>query len=191
MSSMNRKQHASLNVLLNEAVEGSRQTPTPLHFYRAKHIDSFYSSRGGKTRVSRDENGNVVENGVVRKRRIADLNIYSPREAFDWRVSVSVEDPAEMPSGTPVNVRSKDRACYRHQLCQVDLTAVNAKVSRWERGVMLTRQQDDRSFELEIEIVDVPALIAEGLKEERGEENRFDEILQSVLDTTRMLIRNV
>jgi hypothetical protein len=47
------------------------------------------------------------------------------------------------------------------------------------------------SYELEVEILDVPALIAEGEKEERGEPSRFDEILQSVLDTTRMLIRNV
>lgn len=44
---------------------------------------------------------------------------------------------------------------------------------------------------MEIEILDVPTLIFEGEKEERGEPNRFDEILQSVLDTARMLIRNV
>lgn len=37
----------------------------------------------------------------------------------------------------------------------------------------------------------MPALLAEGEKEERGEPNRFDEILQSCLDTVRMLIRNV
>ena len=47
------------------------------------------------------------------------------------------------------------------------------------------------SYELEIEILDAPALIAEGHKEERGEPNRFDEILQSCLDTVRMLVRNV
>lgn len=47
------------------------------------------------------------------------------------------------------------------------------------------------TYELEIEVLDVPSLIAEGEKEERGEDNRFDEMLQSVLDTARMLIRNV
>ena len=47
------------------------------------------------------------------------------------------------------------------------------------------------TFELEIEISNVPALLAEGEREERGQENRFDEILQSCLDTVRMLIRNV
>jgi hypothetical protein len=47
------------------------------------------------------------------------------------------------------------------------------------------------TYELEVEILDVPALISEGEKEERGEPNRFDEMLQSVLDTVRMIIRNV
>lgn len=47
------------------------------------------------------------------------------------------------------------------------------------------------SYELEIEIRDVPALIAEGEKEMAGHPSRFDEMLQSVLDTARMLIRNV
>jgi len=136
-STMNKAHHASLNRLLNSAVEGSMHTANPLYFYRAQHVDSFYSSRGGKTRVSRDRNGNIIENGVVRKRRIADLNVYSPREAFDWRVSASVEDPAEMPSGPPINTREKDRACYRHQLCQVDLTVVTSRVS-WRDSPQLT-----------------------------------------------------
>ena len=46
------------------------------------------------------------------------------------------------------------------------------------------------TYELELEILDVSALIAEGEKEERNEPNRFDEILQSCLDSVRMLIRN-
>ena len=47
------------------------------------------------------------------------------------------------------------------------------------------------SYEIEIEVLDVPALVAEGEKEEQGLPNRFDEILQSCLDSARMLIRNV
>lgn len=67
--------------------------------------------------------------GVIRKRRLGDLNIVSPREAFDWRVSCNVEEQVEMPDGEPLSVRDKDRMCYEHQLCQVDLTFVTAKVS--------------------------------------------------------------
>lgn len=145
-STMNKAQHASLNRLLNSAVESSRHSSTPLHFSRARHVDSFYSSSGGKTRVSRDLAGNVVENGVVRKQRIADLNIFSPRGVFDWRISASVEEPAEMPSGAPASSREKDRACYRHQLCQVDLTVVTAKVCIAEPGV-LSSSTAEKPFE--------------------------------------------
>lgn len=47
------------------------------------------------------------------------------------------------------------------------------------------------SYELEIEVRDVHSLVEEGEKEMAGQPNRFDEMLQSVLDTARMLIRNV
>ena len=55
-------------------------------------------------------------------------------------------------------------------------------------------QASDRpqiTYELEVEILDVPGLIAEGEREEAGQPNRFDEMLQSILDTIRMLVRNV
>lgn len=44
---------------------------------------------------------------------------------------------------------------------------------------------------MEIEVVDVPALIAEGIKEERGEASQYDEMLTSILDSARILIRNI
>ncbi|KAL1408481.1 mRNA-capping enzyme subunit beta [Vanrija albida] len=184
-STMNKKQHFALNGLLNSAVEGAARTPTPLKFFRARQVDSFHSAQGGKVRVSRDPQGAVIPDGVVKKSNIAHLNVYSPREAFDWRVSCNTETPAELPTSPAQNTRQKDRACYRHQLCQVDLTVVTARESAHDPKAHIT-------YELEIEILDVPALIAEGEKEERGDpNNRFDEILQSVLDTARMLIKNV
>lgn len=127
-STIKRENHATLNRLLNSTVESSQRSPTPLRFFRAQQIDSFYQARGGKVRVSRDRQGNVVPDGVVRKRRLGDLNVVSPREAFDFRISANVEEPAELPEGEPTGVREKDRACYRHQLCQVDLTVVTTKV---------------------------------------------------------------
>lgn len=43
-------------------------------------------------RVTRDEKtGAVLE--CVRKIRLADLNIYSPKRAADWRISVNLEVP--------------------------------------------------------------------------------------------------
>lgn len=114
---------------MNQTAQSTRGTPLPLYFQRVQQVDSFYNARGGKVRVSRDREGNVVKNGVIRKRRLGDLNIVSPREAFDWRISCNVEEVVEMPDGEALSARDKDRACYEHQLCQVDLTVVTSKVS--------------------------------------------------------------
>jgi polynucleotide 5'-triphosphatase len=98
-----------------------------------------------------------------------------------------------MPSGPPASTREKDRACYRHQLCQVDLTVVTTRVRLAHIQCFLADRQNadgsppSLSYELEIEILDVPALLAEGAKDS----DLFDDMLQSVLDTARMLIRNV
>lgn len=103
------------------------------------------------------------------------------------------DTPAEME-------RDKDRACYRHQLVQVDLTVVKSKVGyavcQVIQNVAHFHQPTDGaassvSYEVEIEILDVPALLAEAEKEASGMENRFDEMLLSCLDTARMLIRNM
>lgn len=101
-STMTKKQNQSLNNLLNSITSASNTDPSlfPIKFYRARHIDSFYNISsshrgGGKVRVSRDREGNVVRDGVIRKKRIADLNVTSPRSAFDWRVSINTEEPSE------------------------------------------------------------------------------------------------
>lgn len=44
-----------------------------------------------KVRVTTDEKGKVI-NKII-KCRVADLDIYSPDTAFDWRVSVNLEMP--------------------------------------------------------------------------------------------------
>ncbi|RSH90096.1 mRNA-capping enzyme subunit beta [Saitozyma podzolica] len=181
---MTKQQNQSLNNLLNSAAQSSLSSPFPVRFSRARQIDSFYDgSGGGKIRVSRDRAGQVIPNGVIRKRRLGDLNITCPGEALDFRVSVNTEDPCDMPRGEPIFSREKDRACYLHQLVEVDLTVVTARPHETAKPTV--------SFEIEIEVVDVPTLVLEGEKEERGEDNRFDEMLQSCLDTARMLIRNV
>jgi polynucleotide 5'-triphosphatase len=101
---MTKKQNQTLNKLLNDVTSESHSPNSPnthpIQFFRARHIDSFYniasSQRGGgKVRVSRDREGNIVPDGVIRKRRIGDLNVYSPRSAFDWRISINTEEPSE------------------------------------------------------------------------------------------------
>lgn len=189
-STMSKAQHASINNLLNSAVRDSRGA---VRFSREQHVDSLYAPPPGfleghghhghndKVRVSTDRGGAVV--ATIVKTRLADLNVYSPGECFDWRVSLSTETPLPFePANPPVNVREKDRAVYRADTCRVDLTVVTSR--QGTRPPALT-------YELEIEVLDAPGLIAEGEKEERGEPNVFDEVLQSVLDTARLIIRNV
>lgn len=67
------------------------------------------------------------------KVRVADLDVFSPRTRFDWRISVNVEMNIEgsikelvEPGGVGKKGadRSKDRMTYRHQAFQIDLTQV-------------------------------------------------------------------
>ncbi|KAK8846599.1 hypothetical protein IAR55_005685 [Kwoniella newhampshirensis] len=183
-STMHPHQYRVFNNLLNSATQTSITLPPHagrVHFSRSKLTDSFHGNggRSGKLRVSRDrETGEVVH--VVRKRRVADMNVFCPGSPFDWRISVNVEEPCEMPTGPPTMTRDKDRACYRHQVCQVDLTHVKSGDTNHPSS------KPTSSFELEIEVLDVPTLLQEGA----AGSDRFDEILQNVLDTARMLVKN-
>ena len=48
-----------------------------------------------KIRVTRDEKtGNTLE--CMRKLRLGNLNVYSPKYAADWRVSVNLEIPSAL-----------------------------------------------------------------------------------------------
>jgi mRNA capping enzyme, beta chain len=68
------------------------------------------------------------------KHRIADLNVFSPRTSFDWRISVSLEmnwagDVDSLEAMAQSNTgdasgRDKDRMSYKHLSYQVDLTQV-------------------------------------------------------------------
>jgi len=81
------------------------------------------------------------------------MNVFSPNHAFDWRISVSTEEPSmsypsypkpkggwveltkwrlvDLPDSEAELSREKDRLCYTHQSCQVDLTAVTQKVGHY------------------------------------------------------------
>ena len=141
---------------------------------------------------------------AVEKIRVADMNVYSPKRLFDWRVSVSLEipsacgftsfhqsgacmklilpgtlTPAPVPEGalnsTPARVRYKDRISYSHQLCQVDLTKVQTGSS----------PVAPPTHELEVEIRNAKQLLEEAAKDQRGEENRYLEMVQVLLNNIR------
>lgn len=85
-----------------------------------------------KVRVTTDQNTGEVLAKII-KCRVADMDVYSPRTPFDWRVSVNLEmeyggDIRNLPvvdaSKGGRGERNKDRMSYRHLAYQVDLTQV-------------------------------------------------------------------
>lgn len=148
-------QHKHFNELLN----GLKVTPPPsatssISYTHLRLIDSFYQSPDSrdKIRVTRDEKTGKVEQ-CVRKVRLGDLDIYSPKRAADWRISVNLEIPGTQysldapsrvfgtlliwlytfvvppPIGTASHTRRKDRLSYSHEEFNIDLTQVTSTTS--------------------------------------------------------------
>lgn len=67
----------------------------PIRYAHTKEVDTFHDSIEGKVRVTRDGRGEV--RGVVSKSRVADMNVYSPKRVFDWRLSINTEVPGTFP----------------------------------------------------------------------------------------------
>ena len=151
-----KSQHKHFNKLLNELRTASSQPShpsTPLAYDHLHLVDSFYSSEGSsdrdKIRVTRNEKTNeVIES--LRKVRLGNLDIYSPKRAADWRISVNVEVPGEYifigndhplcraaktvpvrhPIGTATLKRRKDRMSYSHEEFRIDLTQVTSQAAQ-------------------------------------------------------------
>jgi polynucleotide 5'-triphosphatase len=148
-------QHKHYNTLLNRL---KTEPPLPSHVgspldYSHRYlVDSFYAVEGNdkeKIRVTRDEKtGTTLE--CMRKLRLGNLNIYSPKNAADWRVSVNLEIPSTLiflsfnlnwvllnisksivqhPVGAVTHSRRKDRVSYSHEEFSIDLTQVTSKTS--------------------------------------------------------------
>ncbi|KAI0926673.1 hypothetical protein AcV5_007399 [Taiwanofungus camphoratus] len=97
-SNMSPIQHKHFNTLLNN-LKTSSSTPSPLEYAHLRLVDSFYSpdgaSRSDRIRVTRDEKSGTVH-ACMRKVRLGDLDVYSPKRAADWRISVSMEIPGKL-----------------------------------------------------------------------------------------------
>ncbi|KAJ6531012.1 mRNA triphosphatase CET1 [Mycena sp. CBHHK59/15] len=192
-SNMSVQQHKHFNTRLNELKMTSSQPSfpsTPLGYSHLHLVDSFYPTENphdkDKIRVTRDEKtGSVVE--CMRKMRLGDLNIYSPKRAADWRVSVSLEVPVTHPIGSPTHTRRKDRLSYSHEEFSIDLTQVTASAS--------PNSPADILHELEIEIARPALLLATAAR--RGDPNvpelersAFDELIRAFVNNARILVRN-
>ncbi|KAG2010008.1 hypothetical protein CC2G_012867 [Coprinopsis cinerea AmutBmut pab1-1] len=108
-SNMSAHQHKHFNTLLNN-LKTSSDSPshpsTPVTYSHLYLVDSFYASEplfngdvrlkgSDKIRVTRDEKTREVVQ-CVKKIRLGDLNVFSPKRNADWRISVNLEVPGEM-----------------------------------------------------------------------------------------------
>ncbi|PFH46527.1 hypothetical protein AMATHDRAFT_154585 [Amanita thiersii Skay4041] len=188
-SNMAASQHKHFNVLLNELRSSQMHSATPLSYQHLYLVDSFYPCEGNdreKVRVTRDEtNGKVME--CMRKIRLGDLNVYSPKRSADWRVSVNLEVPVSHPIGSASHTRRKDRMSYAHEEFVIDLTQVSSTTT--------PNAPVQVSHELEIEIARSDLLLATALK--RGapnaseyERSAFDELIRAFVNNARILVRN-
>ncbi|ELU39003.1 mRNA capping enzyme, beta chain domain-containing protein [Rhizoctonia solani AG-1 IA] len=126
-SNMPQQAHKHYNGLLNKLVAQAVPGQARVKYSHTKLVDEFYGE-GGKfvplaqrsIRLTRDEKTGKVA-ACVRKKRIANLDVHSPKQNVDWRISINVEEP-----GNPAHTRRKDRISYTHQAFKIDLTQVTS-----------------------------------------------------------------
>jgi polynucleotide 5'-triphosphatase len=123
----NQSQHRKINVVLNQVVQDQSKG---MRYERQHEIDCFHRmpEGGGSIRVTRDaKTMQVKDKGIIKKSRLADINVFSPNRALDYRISVNVELPeTQLPQGEPDYTREKNRLHYTHQNVCIDLTTVHA-----------------------------------------------------------------
>ncbi|KAG9227475.1 hypothetical protein PLEOSDRAFT_1046018 [Pleurotus ostreatus PC15] len=190
-SNMSMHQHKHYNNLLNNLMNTSHQSnrPSPPLEYNHLHlIDTFYPVEGQrqKVRVTREEQSGKVQE-CMKKIRLGDLNIYSPKRAADWRVSVNLEVPVPHPVGSASLTRRKDRLSYSHEEYKIDLTQVTSTTSPNAPPQVI--------HELEIEIARSELLLSTAAV--RGDPNvseqersAFDELIRAFVNNARILVRN-
>lgn len=190
-SNMSVNQHKHFNTLLNDLKTTSAQSShpaAPLGYNHLYLVDSFYTSddqRGEKMRVTREEKTGVITQ-CVRKIRLGNLNIYSPKRAADWRISVNLEVPVPHPLGAVSHTRRKDRMSYSHEEFTIDLTQVTSSMPNAPPQVL---------HELELEFTRHELLLGTAAK--RGDVNlpehdrsAFDELIRAFVNNARILVRN-
>ncbi|PWW78547.1 mRNA triphosphatase CET1 [Tuber magnatum] len=142
-----------------------------------------YMRHKPKVRVTFDQKTGKVINKII-KTRIADLNVYSPKTAFDWRVSANIEMPylgdidgLQPSSDRGGGDRNKDRVSYRHLAYQIDLTQVTDNTAKKEH-------------ELEVEVSGAE-IIRHGNLARESKPNAYEFLVRGFVDNVRVLIRAI
>lgn len=156
-----------------------------------------------KMRITKDQKTGEEIDKII-KAHIDDLEVYSPRAPFDWRLSVNIEMRVTGDATEMINLdsakrkssdRSKNRVTYRHQAYQVDLTQVSMpEVSPYVNTFILYADQSpqiaNKTHELEIEIAS-EEVRRQGLLASQGKPNQYPDLIKSFVDNVRLLTRHL
>jgi len=205
---------AKSHMPLAAPLEGGPAECKPVIDYKhTKAVDTFYdlpkeellSLPGPVQQILREQPGHKLRLRVTRdlktkaviakiiKARIADLHMFSPRTAFDWRISVSLEMDwdgdldrllgAEAAKGQKsAHDRIKDRVSYTQKAFQVDLTKVT-----WSQVEKGRKSADTHELEVEVSsdmIRDLGKMAAVG-----ADDSKYEQLVKAFADNVRMLAR--
>jgi mRNA capping enzyme, beta chain len=198
-SRMTIQQHQHLNKYLNAEVARSSAPPrVKIQYEHHYETDYFYELAGSdvahmsvaaqyacqrnphktpRVRFTKDsKNGQVLAKIV--KIRLGDRNFYCPKQAFDFRISVSLESavPYDIDALQPSKEgpRVKDRLSYKHQSFCIDLTQV--------------KTGGEKVHELEVEL-DTDDVLREAGKAEANVANQFEPMVTVFMNYIRALSR--
>ena len=155
--------------------EGQGHLPHLTHWHNSKHQM--------KVRRTFDKKTGEMKAQII-KTRVADLDIYNPNDAFDYRISISLETPWHGSDSHLVpdrrgaanagNDRLKNRLSYKHHDYQIDLTQIEHT------------NGSHPDHEIEIEIMNESILDAlEAVRD--GHDERYERLLSGFLDNIRIL----
>ncbi|KAJ1678978.1 mRNA-capping enzyme subunit beta, partial [Spiromyces aspiralis] len=174
-------------------------------YKHTREVDCYYKHDGIKVRVTTDQDTSQVLASIT-KEKIADLNIYSPRTPFDFRISVNEEKPGKpctflhqlaftIPEETsPLLERQKDRISYKHDIFSFDLTQVTVpaekpRVNPYATGPPQPPPEPKLVHELEIEIMNSSAVFEERTRYVSGQPNQLFEVAQVFLNNIKVLAK--
>ena len=158
-----------------------------------------------KVRITTDQKTGR-ELAKIIKVRIADLDIYSPKTPFDWRISVNLEMAFEGDMKDLVEVqegqrrqpnRNKDRMTYKHLAYQIDLTQVTpAEVSithptidACSSHIFQATSQAEKEHELEVEVSSAE-IRKQGTLLRSEQPNQYADLIRGFVDNVRVLARH-
>ncbi|PVU99100.1 hypothetical protein BB559_001005 [Furculomyces boomerangus] len=193
-SDMSERQHANYNKLFNSRfseTQDPRHKGSKLYYKHTKEIDRYFNTNGTRFRVTVDKETNKVIRSITKK-KVAKLDIYSPRTRLDFRISINQEIPVDFTENDLCLMeRQKDRISYKHDLYSFDLTKVfSISQSKYPQTYGNSNPRSKVSHELEVEIDNLEVFTAEMNKAKRNSPNQLSEIVQVFVNNMKVLAKH-